>query len=233
MRDTGALLFRGYDVQAPRIRRHLCRADDRAARLHRARHAANQVEGKVYTSPNTRPLRTSRCTRDGLHHKWPAICGFSHVAAEEVAKPHLRRAQGARSHLARDAPAFSRQKRGDVRAQLRKGIDLPWQGSTTSIRKPSSRRTAQKMGSVFEWREGGILRTRAVARRSHVTRNGRHGVVQPGAPFSREQPRSEYSQDFLAKFKEERSAPPRLYGDGTPLEDRSSKKSAPPTNKPK
>ena len=224
MQQHGAILFRGYDVTTPAQFGDICAALTNELLDYTERSTPrNQVEGKVYTSTEYPPeAHIPLHCEMAYTTKWPRILWmYSHVAAQEGGETPIA---DARKVFERISPA-TRQRfidKGGVMyvRNFRKGIDLPWQEVYDVSTEAELEDYCKKHDIAFEWREGGVLRTKAIAQA--VARHPDTGdmawfnqahlfhvsSVEPGI-----------RKILIAKFKEDGLPRNSYSGDGTPIED--------------
>jgi alpha-ketoglutarate-dependent taurine dioxygenase len=224
MREHGALLFRGYDVQTPAQFGDICAALTTELLDYTERSTPrNQVEGKVYTSTEYPPSAHIPLHCEMAYTtKWPRVLWmYSHVAAEEGGETPICDARKVHDLISPATRQRFLDKKGVMYVRnFRKGIDLPWQEVYDVNTEAELESYCTKNGIGFEWREGGVLRTRAVAQAV-----ARHPETGDTAWFNQAHLFHVSSQDpnirkiLIAKFKEDGLPRNAYYGDGTPLEE--------------
>jgi len=224
MREHGALLFRGYDVTTPAAFGEICAALTNELLDYTERSTPrNQVEGKVYTSTEYPPAAHIPLHCEMAYtSKWPRILWmYSHVAAEEGGETPICDARKVHDLISPATRQRFLDKKGVMYVRnFRKGIDLPWQEVYDVTTEAELEDYCKKHDIAFEWREGGVLRTRAVAQAT-----ARHPETGDTAWFNQAHLFHVSSQDpaiakmLIAKFKEDGVPRNSFYGDGTPLED--------------
>ena len=224
MREHGALLFRGYDVTTPAKFGDICAAlTDELLDYTERSTPRNQVEGKVYTSTEYPPeAHIPLHCEMAYTTKWPRILWmYSHVAAQEGGETPIADARKVYELI---SPA-TRQRFVDKKGVMyvrnfRKGIDLPWQEVYDVTTEAELEDYCKKHDIAFEWREGGVLRTKAIAQAV-----ARHPETGDTAWFNQAHLFHVSSVDpairkiLMTKFKEDGLPRNSYYGDGTPIED--------------
>jgi len=224
MREHGALLFRGYDVTTPAKFGDICAAlTDELLDYTERSTPRNQVEGKVYTSTEYPPeAHIPLHCEMAYTTKWPRILWmYSHVAAQEGGETPIADARKVYELISPATRQRFIDKKGVMYVRnFRKGIDLPWQEVYDVTTEAELEDYCKKHDIAFEWREGGVLRTKAVAQAV-----ARHPETGDTAWFNQAHLFHVSSIDpsirkiLMAKFKEEGLPRNSYYGDGTPIED--------------
>src|SRR5262245_25549195 len=167
MQQHGALLFRGYDVQSPGQFGEICAALTNELLDYTERSTTrNQVEGKVYTSTEYPPSAHIPLHCEMAYTtKWPRILWmYSHVAAEEGGETPICDARKVHQLISPETRKRFADKNGVMYVRnFRKGIDLPWQEVYDVTTEAELESYCKTHGIAFEWRDGGVLRTKAVA----------------------------------------------------------------------
>jgi alpha-ketoglutarate-dependent taurine dioxygenase len=224
MRDHGALLFRGFDVETSTRFGEICGAlSDEMLDYTERSTPRNQVEGKVYTSTEYPPSATIPLHCEMSYTTtWPRILWmYSNVVAEVGGETPLCDARKVYNLISPATRERFLAKKGIMYVRnFRKGFDLPWQevyGVSTEAELESY---CNAHGISFEWRADGVLRTRAVAQAVN-----RHPETGDMAWFNQAHLFHVSNQDpmirkmLLAKFKEEGLPRNAYFGDGSPIED--------------
>ena len=224
MREHGAILFRGYDVTTPAQFGDICAALTNELLDYTERSTPrNQVEGKVYTSTEYPPeAHIPLHCEMAYTTKWPRILWmYSHVAAQEGGETPIADARKVYELISPATRQRFLDKKGVMYVRnFRKGIDLPWQEVYDVTTEAELEDYCKKHDIAFEWREGGVLRTKAIAQAI-----ARHPETGDTAWFNQAHLFHVTSIDpsirkiLLAKFKEEGLPRNSYYGDGSPLED--------------
>ncbi|MET0591479.1 MAG: TauD/TfdA family dioxygenase [Polyangiaceae bacterium] len=224
MQQHGAILFRGYDVTTPGQFGEICAALTNELLDYTERSTPrNQVEGKVYTSTEYPPeAHIPLHCEMAYTTKWPRILWmYSHVAAQEGGETPIA---DARKVFETISPA-TRQRfidKGGVMyvRNFRKGIDLPWQEVYDVSTEAELEDYCKKNNIAFEWREGGVLRTKAIAQAvARHPETGEMAWFNQAHLFHVTSVEPGIRKILIAKFKEDGLPRNSYYGDGTPIED--------------
>jgi alpha-ketoglutarate-dependent taurine dioxygenase len=223
-REHGAILFRGFAVETPAQFGEICAAlTDELLDYTERSTPRNQVEGKVYTSTEYPPAAHIPLHCEMAYTtKWPRLLWmYSHVAAEEGGETPICDARKVHDLISPGTRQRFLDKNGVMYVRnFRKGIDLPWQEVYDVTTEAELERYCKAHRIAFEWREGGVLRTRAVAQAV-----ARHPETGDTAWFNQAHLFHVSSQEpslaklLIAKFKEEGLPRNAYYGDGSPIED--------------
>jgi alpha-ketoglutarate-dependent taurine dioxygenase len=101
-----------------------------------------------------------------------------------------------------------------------KGIDLPWQDVYGVATEAELDAYCREHGIAFEWCEGGVLRTRAVAQAvARHPETGEMAWFNQAHLFHVSSLEPKVAKLLLAKFKENNLPRNAYYGDGSPIED--------------
>jgi alpha-ketoglutarate-dependent taurine dioxygenase len=217
-------LFRGYDVTTPAQFGEICAALTHELLDYTERSTPrNQVEGKVYTSTEYPPeAHIPLHCEMAYTTKWPRILWmYSHIAAQEGGETPIA---DARKVYELVSPA-TRQRFIDKNGVMyvrnfRKGIDLPWQEVYDVSTEAELEDYCKKHDIAFEWRDGGVLRTKAIAQA--VARHPQTGDMawfNQAHLFHVSSIEPMIRKMLVAKFKEDGVPRNSYYGDGTPIED--------------
>jgi alpha-ketoglutarate-dependent taurine dioxygenase len=224
MQQHGAILFRGYDVTTPQQFGDICAALTNELLDYTERSTPrNQVEGKVYTSTEYPPeAHIPLHCEMAYTTKWPRILWmYSHVAAEEGGETPIADARKVYETISPATRQRFLDKNGVMYVRnFRKGIDLPWQEVYDVSTEAELEAYCKKHDIAFEWRDGGVLRTKAVAQAiARHPDTGEMAWFNQAHLFHVSSVEPTIRKILVAKFKEDGLPRNSYYGDGTPIED--------------
>jgi alpha-ketoglutarate-dependent taurine dioxygenase len=224
MQQHGAILFRGYDVTTPQQFGDICAALTNELLDYTERSTPrNQVEGKVYTSTEYPPeAHIPLHCEMAYTTKWPRILWmYSHLAAEEGGETPIADARKVYETISPATRQRFLDKNGVMYVRnFRKGIDLPWQEVYDVSTEAELEAYCKKHDIAFEWRDGGVLRTKAVAQAiARHPDTGEMAWFNQAHLFHVSSVEPTIRKILVAKFKEDGLPRNSYYGDGTPIED--------------
>ncbi len=224
MQQHGAILFRGYDVTTPQQFGDICAALTNELLDYTERSTPrNQVEGKVYTSTEYPPeAHIPLHCEMAYTTKWPRILWmYSHVAAEEGGETPIADARKVYETISPATRQRFLDKNGVMYVRnFRKGIDLPWQEVYDVSTEAELEAYCKKHDIAFEWRDGGVLRTKAIAQAiARHPETGELAWFNQAHLFHVSSVEPTIRKILVAKFKEDGLPRNSYYGDGTPIED--------------
>jgi alpha-ketoglutarate-dependent taurine dioxygenase len=224
MQQHGAILFRGYDVTTPQQFGDICAALTNELLDYTERSTPrNQVEGKVYTSTEYPPeAHIPLHCEMAYTTKWPRILWmYSHLAAEEGGETPIADARKVYETISPATRQRFLDKNGVMYVRnFRKGIDLPWQEVYDVSTEAELEAYCKKHDIAFEWRDGGVLRTKAIAQAiARHPETGELAWFNQAHLFHVSSVEPTIRKILVAKFKEDGLPRNSYYGDGTPIED--------------
>lgn len=221
--EHGALLFRGFDVTTPAQFNLLCKllADDLLAYTERST-PRSHVEGNVYTSTEYPPEATIPLHCEMAYtRQWPSYLWFySHIAADEGGATPICDARKVYDAISSETRRRFEDTGGVMYVRnFRKGIDLSWQEVYGVQTESDLEAYCAEHNIDFEWRAGGVLRTRAVAQAFiEHPQTGARAWFNQAHLFHVSNLDAAIRKFLISKFGEDGLPRNSYYGDGSVIE---------------
>lgn len=221
LRDTGALLFRGFPVRTAEDFQAVVRSSSPAvlSYTYRSTPRTEQIAG-IYTSTEYPPAEEIPLHNENSYARaWPLrIWFFCQQPATAGGATPIADSRGVASRL---DPALVRRFTDRGVTYLRNywpGMDLSWQEVFQTKDKADVERFCGEAGITCEWRGEG-LRTRQVCQ--GVAKHPQTGasMVQSGSPVPSDGAGGEVREALLGLFGQEGLPRYACYGDGSPIAD--------------